>query len=59
VEKGNIKPLAVTSAQRVPDLPRVPTVIEAGMPELNVFTWTALFVLLARRARSPLGSKAK
>jgi tripartite-type tricarboxylate transporter receptor subunit TctC len=43
VEKGNIKPLAVTSAQRVPDLPRVPTVIEAGMPDLNVFTWTALF----------------
>jgi tripartite-type tricarboxylate transporter receptor subunit TctC len=43
VDKGNIKPLAVTSATRVPDLPRVPTVIEAGMPDLNVFTWTALF----------------
>jgi len=43
VEKGNIKPLAVTSAQRMPALPDVPTVIEAGMPELNVFTWTALF----------------
>jgi tripartite-type tricarboxylate transporter receptor subunit TctC len=43
VEKGTIKPLAVTSAQRVPDLPQVPTVIEAGMPDLNVFTWTALF----------------
>jgi tripartite-type tricarboxylate transporter receptor subunit TctC len=43
VEKGNIKPLAVTSAQRMPALPNVPTVIEAGMPELNVFTWTALF----------------
>jgi tripartite-type tricarboxylate transporter receptor subunit TctC len=43
VDKGNIKPLAVTSATRIPDLPRVPTVIEAGMPDLNVFTWTALF----------------
>jgi tripartite-type tricarboxylate transporter receptor subunit TctC len=43
VEKGSIKPLAVTSAQRMPALPDVPTVIEAGMPELNVFTWTALF----------------
>jgi tripartite-type tricarboxylate transporter receptor subunit TctC len=43
VEKGNIKPLAVTSAERMPALPNVPTVIEAGMPELNVFTWTALF----------------
>jgi tripartite-type tricarboxylate transporter receptor subunit TctC len=43
VEKGTIKPLAVTSAKRVADLPQVPTVIEAGMPDLNVFTWTALF----------------
>ena len=43
VEKGNIKPLAVTSALRSFDLPQVPTVIEAGMPDLNVFTWTALF----------------
>jgi len=43
VQKGNIKPLAVTSAKRMPDLPNVPTVIEAGMPDLNVFTWTAVF----------------
>jgi tripartite-type tricarboxylate transporter receptor subunit TctC len=42
VQKGNIKPLAVTSARRMPDFPNVPTVIEAGMPDLNVFTWTAL-----------------
>jgi tripartite-type tricarboxylate transporter receptor subunit TctC len=43
VQKGTIKALAVTSAKRVPDLPEVPTVIEAGMPDLNVFTWTAVF----------------
>lgn len=43
VQKGNIKPLAVTSTKRMPDLPNVPTVIEAGMPDLNVFTWTAVF----------------
>jgi tripartite-type tricarboxylate transporter receptor subunit TctC len=43
VRKGDIKPLAVTSAKRVADLPDVPTVIEAGMPDLNVFTWTAVF----------------
>jgi tripartite-type tricarboxylate transporter receptor subunit TctC len=43
VQKGNIKPLAVTSAERIPGLPNVPTVNEAGMPDLNVFTWTALF----------------
>lgn len=49
VEKGTIKPLAVTSAQRLPSLPQVPTVIEAGMPDLNVFTWTALFAPAATR----------
>jgi tripartite-type tricarboxylate transporter receptor subunit TctC len=43
VQKGNIKPLAVTSARRMADLPNVPTVGEAGIPDLNVFTWTALF----------------
>jgi tripartite-type tricarboxylate transporter receptor subunit TctC len=43
VQKGTIKPLAVTSAKRMPELPDVPTVLEAGMPDLNVFTWTALF----------------
>jgi tripartite-type tricarboxylate transporter receptor subunit TctC len=43
VQQGKIKPLAVTSAERLPDLPNVPTVIEAGMPDLNVFTWTAVF----------------
>jgi tripartite-type tricarboxylate transporter receptor subunit TctC len=43
IQKGNIKPLAVTSAKRMPDLPNVPTVLEAGMPDLNVFTWTAVF----------------
>jgi tripartite-type tricarboxylate transporter receptor subunit TctC len=43
MQKGTIKPLAVTSAKRMPDLPDVPTVLEAGMPDLNVFTWTAVF----------------
>jgi tripartite-type tricarboxylate transporter receptor subunit TctC len=43
VQNGTIKPLAVTSERRMADLPNVPTVIEAGMPDLNVFTWTAVF----------------
>ncbi len=43
IEKGTITPLAVTSDKRLPDLPNVPTVIEAGMPGLNVSVWTALF----------------
>ena len=43
VQQGKIKPLAVTSSERLPELPNVPTVFEAGMPYLNVFTWTAVF----------------
>jgi hypothetical protein len=36
-------PFAVSSAERLPRLPNVPTVIESGVPDLNVFTWTGLF----------------
>ena len=43
VEDKSIKPLAITSARRLPALPHVPTYIELGMPELNVATWAALF----------------
>ncbi|MFZ0837456.1 MAG: tripartite tricarboxylate transporter substrate binding protein [Xanthobacteraceae bacterium] len=43
VQQGKIKPLAVTSKQRVPELPNVSTVAETGMPDLAVFTWTAVF----------------
>ena len=43
VQQGKIKPLAITSTTRLPDLPNVPTVIEAGFPDLNVFTWTGVF----------------
>ncbi len=43
VQNGTIVPLAVTSEHRLPVLPEVPTVAEAGMPELESSTWTALF----------------
>jgi tripartite-type tricarboxylate transporter receptor subunit TctC len=43
VEDKTIKPLVVTSANRLAALPQVPTYIEVGIPELNVATWTALF----------------
>jgi len=34
--------LAVTSRQRVPALPRVPTLMEAGFPGFEVLNWTGL-----------------
>lgn len=39
---GQLRPLAVTSAKRVKQLPEVPTMAEVGMP-LEVVTWGGLF----------------
>ncbi|QIL74396.1 tripartite tricarboxylate transporter substrate binding protein (plasmid) [Diaphorobacter sp. HDW4B] len=40
---GKLRALAVTSAQRVPALPDVPTMAEAGMNGFNVVAWFGLF----------------
>jgi len=40
---GGVKPIAVTSPTRAKAIPGVPTTIEAGLPELQTLTWTALF----------------
>jgi len=36
---GKIRMLAVTSAQRAPDLPDIPTIAESGMPGFEVISW--------------------
>ena len=40
---GGVKPIAVTSPIRAKAIPNVPTTIEAGLPDLQTLTWTALF----------------
>jgi tripartite-type tricarboxylate transporter receptor subunit TctC len=40
---GRVRPLAVTSAQRSPALPDVPTVNEQGLSGFDDLTWTAFF----------------
>jgi tripartite-type tricarboxylate transporter receptor subunit TctC len=40
---GGVKPIAVTSPTRAKAIPNVPTTIEAGLPDLQTLTWTALF----------------
>ena len=40
---GKARILAVTSAERMPTLPDVPTVAESGVPGMNVSTWYGLF----------------
>jgi tripartite-type tricarboxylate transporter receptor subunit TctC len=43
IVNGGVKPIAVTSPTRAKAIPNVPTTIEAGLPELQTLTWTALF----------------
>lgn len=39
VQAGRLRGLAVLDVKRVPQLPMLPTSIEAGMPELQLTTW--------------------
>jgi tripartite-type tricarboxylate transporter receptor subunit TctC len=43
VQDGKLRALAVTSAARVPELPDVPTLAEAGVPGIEITLWTGLF----------------
>lgn len=43
IRKGNVVPLAVTTAKRSPVLPDVPTVAESGLPGYETYTWNAIF----------------
>ena len=40
---GKIKPLAVTGAKRLPELPDVPTVAESGFPGFEAYSWIGIF----------------
>jgi len=42
VQSGRLRALAVTSAQRLPMLPDVPTMKEAGVPNFEVTSWYGL-----------------
>lgn len=55
VKAGKLRPLAVTTAQRSPALPDVPTVAEAGVPGYEATSW---FGLLAP-AKTPAPVVAK
>jgi len=44
VTSGKLKALAVSSAQRMPELPNVPTVAEAGLKDFNVSEWNGFFL---------------
>lgn len=44
VNAGQIKALAVTDTTRVPLLPKVPTMTEAGFKDVHLVSWAATFV---------------
>jgi tripartite-type tricarboxylate transporter receptor subunit TctC len=44
IQAGNLKGLAVTGTERWPDLPQIPTVAEAGVPESVSEPWQGILV---------------
>ncbi len=43
IDSGAIRAIAVTTAERVPTMPTIPTVMEQGLPDFSVTGWLALF----------------
>ncbi|HEV2007343.1 MAG TPA: tripartite tricarboxylate transporter substrate binding protein [Burkholderiales bacterium] len=43
IRAGQIKAFAVTSASRIPELPEVPTLAEAGFPGIGSLNWNGIF----------------
>lgn len=43
IKAGRVKAIAVTSAERFPTLPEVPTVAESGVPGFNAVGWMGFF----------------
>ncbi|MBV7482380.1 tripartite tricarboxylate transporter substrate binding protein [Bordetella sp. BOR01] len=43
LQQGKLRALAVTSQERLPSLPDVPTVAQAGMPDLQASSWLAVY----------------
>jgi tripartite-type tricarboxylate transporter receptor subunit TctC len=50
VKGGQLKALAVTGSVRADELPDVPSMAEAGLPEVNTGLWSGLFVAAATPA---------
>jgi len=44
IKDGSVKPLAVFTEKRVPDLPDVPTIAEAGYPGASYVSWYGIYV---------------
>jgi tripartite-type tricarboxylate transporter receptor subunit TctC len=45
VQGGKVRALAVTGSERSSELPNVPSMAEAGYPEVNIGLWSGVFVV--------------
>jgi tripartite-type tricarboxylate transporter receptor subunit TctC len=43
VKAGKVHALAVTGAERTPELPDVPSMAEQGLPDVNIHLWSGVF----------------
>ncbi len=43
IKGGKVRAIAITSAARSPEFPDVPTMAEAGFPDMNISFWSAMF----------------
>ena len=43
IKDGRLRGIAVTTAERVPSVPDLPTIAESGLPGYETYTWNALF----------------
>src|SRR5262245_44453989 len=44
IDGGTVKAIAIMTKERSPALPNVPTGLEQGTPNLEAYTWNALFL---------------
>jgi tripartite-type tricarboxylate transporter receptor subunit TctC len=43
IKSGKVRPIAVSTRARLPDLPNVPTFAESGYPQFEFSAWYAMF----------------
>jgi tripartite-type tricarboxylate transporter receptor subunit TctC len=44
IDAGNVKGIAIMNKERSPALPNLPTALEQGVPNLEAYTWSAIFL---------------
>ena len=55
IDGGTVKAIALMNSTRSPALPNVPTAAEQGMPDVQAYTWNAIF--LPKNAPEPIVKK--